>query len=86
MFVAISATIMPMFEKVCDTRIKTIEGFIWARFIIALFKGSVMMMVFIINGVANDFYIGFFFFFTTVLGFFYFLINPYEDPRVFESL
>ena len=56
MFIAILATILPMFEKVSQSRIKSTEGYIWSRFIMCNFKGALMILVFIVNGVANDFF------------------------------
>ena len=83
MFIAIMATIMPMLEKVSQTRVKSPEGFIWTRYIMSCIKGMLMMTVFIVNGVSNDFFIGCSFFATTIIGYVYFLINPFQDPNLY---
>jgi hypothetical protein len=77
MFIAIMATIMPMLEKVSQTRIKSPEGYIWTRFIMGSIKGMLMITVFVVNGVSNDFFIGCSFFATSIIGFVYFKINPF---------
>lgn len=81
MFIAILATILPMFEKVSQQRIKSVEGFIWSRYIMSILKGCLMMTVFVVNKGPNDFFIGWSFFFTILLGFIYLYINPYQDPE-----
>lgn len=81
MFIAIMATSMPMLEKLGENRIKTPEAYFWTRQALSVIKAVFMMTVFVLNGVANDFFIGCTFLYTTVIGYNYFLVNPYQDPR-----
>ena len=83
MFIAIMATILPMLEKVSQTRVKSPEGYIWTRYIMSCIKGMLMMTVFVVNGVANDFFICCSFLFTTIIGYIYFKINPLRDPEIY---
>ena len=45
-------------------------------------KGMLMMATFVLNGVANDFFIGCSFYATTIIGLIYFTVNPYQDPAI----
>lgn len=56
------------------------EAYIWTKSIIGTLKGILMVTVFIINGLVNDFYIALFFFSTSTIGMFYFYMNPCLDP------
>ena len=83
MFIAIMATIMPMLEKLMESKVKSPEAYMWSRQILTAIKAMLMMTVFVANGLANDFFIGCSFFFTTTIGYFYFVVNPYTDPAVY---
>lgn len=74
------ATILPMLEKTGEGKINSSEGYIWTKSIIGTVKGMLMVTVFIINGLANDFYIAMFFFSSTTIGMLYFYMNPCLDP------
>ena len=74
------ATVMPMLEKMGENKVKSPESYVWTRQIMTIIKGCLMMTVFVVNGLANDFFIGWSFFFTTAIGFSYFYFNPYQDP------
>lgn len=86
MFAAIMATVVPMLEKMGEGRIASPEAYIWTRSFISSIKGMLMVTVFVINGLANDFFIGCFFYITTSIGFIYFSINPYQDPDSMKQL
>lgn len=86
MFIAIMATILPMLEKLSQSRVKSPEGYIWTRYIMSSIKGMLMMTVFVVNGVANDFFIGCSFYATTLIGYIYFKINPYQDPEIDKNI
>lgn len=86
MFIAIMATILPMFERISNSRVQSPEGYIWTTYIVLCFKGMLMIMVFCVNGVVNDFFIGVCFYATTWIGHLYFKINPYQDPFVQSSM
>lgn len=66
------ATVMPMLEKLVDAKVKSTESYMWTRQIMTMLKCMLMMTVFIVNGLANDFFIGCSFFFTPTIGYFYF--------------
>lgn len=85
MFIAIMATVMPMLERLGESKIETCEAYVWTRSLLTIFKGQLMMTVFIVNGLANDFFIGTSFFITTIIGFIYFKINPYHDPSILDK-
>ena len=66
------ATTVPMLEKLVEAKVKSVEAYMWARTIMTIVKGMLMITVFVCNGLANDFFIGFSFFCTTFIGFVYF--------------
>jgi hypothetical protein len=74
------ATILPILEKTSESKINSSEGYIWTKAIIGTVKGILMVSVFIINGLANDFYIALFFFSTSSIGMLYFYMNPCLEP------
>lgn len=78
---AILATVVPMLEKMAEGKISTPEAYIWTRTFMGSIKGLLMVSVFVINGLANDFFMGLFFFFTTNIGLVFFTMNPYSDPQ-----
>lgn len=80
MLAATMATILPMLEKTSEGKINSSEGYIWTKSIIGTVKGMLMVSVFIINGLANDFYIALFFFSTSTIGMLYFYMNPCLEP------
>lgn len=82
MFIAIMATVTPMLEKMGENKIKTPEAYFWTRQAISIIKSVFMMTVFVLNNLANDFFIGCTFLFTTIIGYSYFIINPYQDPII----
>ena len=82
MFIAVMATTIPMLEKLVENKVKSIEAYIWTRTIMTMIKAMLMMTVFIVNGQANDLFIGFSFFITATIGYIYFWLNPYRDPSV----
>ena len=77
---AILATVVPMLEKMAEGKINTPEAYIWTRTFMGSIKGLLMVSVFVINGLANDFFMGLFFFTTTIIGLVFFTMNPYSDP------
>lgn len=78
--IATMATILPMLEKTGEGSINTSEGYIWTKSIIGSVKGILMVSVFVINGLSNDFYLALFFFSTSTIGMIYFYLNPCLDP------
>ena len=82
MFIAIMATVMPMLERLTESKVKSPEAYVWTRQIMTIIKAMLMMTVFVVNGLATDFFIGCSFFFTTIIGYAYFVINIYIDPSV----
>lgn len=86
MFVAIMATIIPMFERMTENRLRSIEAYLYTKLILSMFKSAMMMTVFVVNGLANDFFIGFTFLFTTIIGLIYFIFNPFYDPYINHDL
>lgn len=80
-FHAIMATLIPMIDKMSHDKIITPEGYIWARNFITKVKGGLMITVFFMEGTATDFYIAWFFFITTSIGYIYFWMNPYRNPE-----
>lgn len=70
-----------MLEKMAEGKINTPEAYIWTRMFMGSFKGLLMVSVFVINGLANDFFMGMFFFCTTMIGLVFFTMNPYSDPQ-----
>lgn len=82
MFIAIMATIMPMLEKLGDTRIRAPEAYIKVKLIMSILKSALMMVVFVVNGLANDFFIGFTFLLTTIIGCYYFTHLHFYDPSI----
>lgn len=44
-------------------------------------KGLLTVSIFVINGLSNDFFMGLFFFCSTIIGFAFFTMNPYSDPK-----
>ena len=81
MFIAVMATVMPMLERMSDNKVASPEAYLWTRQIMSIVKAMLMMTVFIVTGNSNDFFIAWSFFFTTTIGFFYYTLNPYEDPN-----
>ena len=69
-----------MLEKMCEGKILSPEPYIWTRTFMGSIKGLLMVSVFVINGLANDFFMGLFFFFTTIIGLIFFCMNPCTDP------
>lgn len=78
---AILATVVPMLEKMASGQIKTPEAYIWTRLIMGSIKGFLTVSIFVINGLSNDFFMGLFFFCSTIIGFAFFTMNPYSDPK-----
>ena len=82
MFLAILAVFITFLERKLEQSIETPEIFIWSTIMLKTFKGWFTVTVFIANGAPNDFYIGSFFLFTTLLGAIYFEINDLRRPNV----
>lgn len=80
MFGAIMATCVPILEKMGDSKIQTPEAYIWTKSFIGAIKGMLMVSVFVVNGLANDFYISWFFYTTTSIGMVFFFLCPYISP------
>jgi len=81
-FIAIMATTMPMLERMTESKIKTPEAYLWTKIIMSYFKSVLMCTVFVVNGIASDFYIGMTLFCHSIIGCLYFQMNPYKDPRL----
>lgn len=71
-----------MLEKLVENKVKSVEAFLWTRVIMTMIKGMLMMTVFVVNGLANDFFIGCSFFATATIGYVYFSLNPFKDPAI----
>ena len=84
MFIAIMATIMPMLEKLGESKIQTPEAYIWTRSVVTILKGMLMMSVFVVNGLSTDFFIGCSFLCTTTIGYLYFVVNRYKDHLMYD--
>ena len=68
------------------SKIKSPEAYIWTRTLMSIVKGAFMVSIFVINGQANDFFLGLFFFMTTICGFVFFYICPFADAKEYKLM
>lgn len=69
-----------MIEKMSGGNEADSQSFIWTKSIIGSIKGMLMVSVFVINGHANDFFLGCFFWITCSIGMVFFFNCPYINP------
>ena len=80
MFLAVLAVFLSFMEKKLDTIVDSPETFIWATIMLKVIKAWFTVTVFVLNGTANDFYIGVFFLTTSSHGAMYFYIDSTKRP------
>ena len=80
-FLAVLAVFLSFLEKKIDGMIDSPEILVWASIMLKTFKGWFTVTIFVVNGSANDFFIGAFFLATSLLGAVYFSFDNTLPPN-----